>query len=71
MAERLTKTALKAELTRRMEWFESSYGFNLDTSASEMQGRPYFTQIAFGRYAALREMRWQIDKGLFVGGFAA
>jgi len=65
MSEKLTKTALKDELTRRIEWFEKSYGFNLE------DGKPAkaHLQSHFGRYCALFEMRWQIENNLFIDGY--
>ena len=70
MAEKLTKTALKNELTRRIDWFEQSYKFNInDNSIHDMSSNPHLL-IAYGRYLALIEMRYQIESNLFVGGFA-
>ena len=67
---RLTKTKIKSELRRRMEWFEKGYGFNEDTCRTEFIDRASYTAIAFGRYCALKEMLYQIENGLFIGGFA-
>ena len=72
MDGRLTKTAIKDELTRRIDWFEKSYGFNPEfTSAFDMAKKNHHVSIAYGRYLALLEMRWQIRNGLFIGGYAA
>lgn len=69
MAEKLTKTALKSELTRRIEWFEKSYGFDpKENSITDMADNPN-KLIMYGRYLALTEALYQIEKGLFVGGF--
>lgn len=70
MAERLTKTEIKNELTRRIEWFEKSYGFNSEyNSISDMADNPN-KLIMYGRYLALTEARFQVERGLFIGGFA-
>ncbi len=62
---KLTKTAIKNELNRRINWFEASYGFNIES------GKPYdkSLHIQFGRYCTLTEMRWQIENNLFIGGY--
>jgi hypothetical protein len=69
MAEKLTKTELKSELTRRIEWFEKSYGFNKNYNSGEDIGDNKNKLIMYGRYLALREQRYQIERGLFIGGF--
>lgn len=70
MAEKLTKTALKKELSRRIEWFEKSYGFNSGhNSMQDMSDNPNKLR-QYGRYLALTEMRFQIERGLFIDGFA-
>jgi len=71
MAEKLTKTALKDELTRRINWFEKSYGFTEETSNQCIKDRNKLLHVAYGRYRALIEMRWQIQEGLFIDGFAS
>lgn len=73
MAENLTKTALKDELSRRIAFFEGALGFTPDMSVGAQriaQGKPH-VGVAFGRYRALLEMRTQIEQGLFIGGPAA
>jgi hypothetical protein len=67
MAERLTKAAIKSELTRRIAWFEKAYGFN---SEYNLVSDNRNILMMYGRYLALTEQRWQIERGLFVGGFA-
>lgn len=67
----LTKDAIKAELKRRIDWFESSYKFNGDTRVESLAGKNSRLHVEFGRYRALLEMAWQIDQGLFLGGAAA
>jgi len=70
MAEKLTKTALKNELTRRIDWFEKSYGFNSEhNSISDMADNPNKLMM-YGRYLSLMEQRFQIERGLFIDGFA-
>lgn len=71
MAEKLTKATIKDELQRRMEWFESIYNFTPDTAWSEIENRNDHVKVHYGRYQALLEMKWQIEKGLFIGGFAS
>jgi hypothetical protein len=68
MPEKLTKTALKDELTRRIEWFEKSYKFN--SKYNDISKMNPNTLLMYGRYLALTEQRFQIGKGLFIGGFA-
>ncbi|MDH5572900.1 MAG: hypothetical protein OEY89_14130 [Gammaproteobacteria bacterium] len=72
MAEKLTKTALKNELTRRIDWFEKSYGFSAEfNSVHDMAKQDnHHLVIAYGRYLALTEMRWQIQNNLYVDGYA-
>ena len=69
MAEKLTKTELKDELTRRIEWFEKAYGFDpKHNSISDMTENPS-KLVMYGRYLALTDARYQIERGLFIGGF--
>jgi len=70
MSEKLTKTALKSELTRRIEWFEKSYKFDNETTLASLNPINPHLIVAFGRYLSLIEVRWQIEKGLFIGGYA-
>ena len=71
MAEKLTKTAFRNELTRRIDWFEKSYGFDPEfNSASDMEEKGHSLVIAYGRYLSLIEMRWQIQNNLFINGYA-
>lgn len=67
----LPKDALKSELKRRIDWFESSYKFDSETRVESLSGKSERLHIAFGRYRALLEMASQIDQGLFLGGAAA
>lgn len=67
MSEKLTKTALKLELTRRIDWFEKSYKFNSESTVDSVHPN---LDVLFGRYLALRDMRWQIENNLFIGGYA-
>ena len=70
MAERLTKAVLKDEIARRIEWFEKNYDFNSEhSSMTDMVDNPNKLMM-YGRYLALTEVRYQIDGGLFIGGFA-
>ena len=70
MAEKLTKQALKNELTRRIDFFEKSYGFNVEhNSIHDMDENPSLL-MAYGRYCALVDIRYQIERNLFIDGFA-
>lgn len=70
MAEKLTKTALKDELTRRIDYFEKTYGFNPEfNSVSSMAENPHLL-ISYGRYCSFLSMRYQIENNLFIDGFA-
>ncbi len=69
MAEKLSKIALKQELQRRIDWFEKSYRFNIDSSIYDMKD-DFRRCEAFGVYKTLRDMKWQIENNLFLGGFA-
>jgi len=71
MSEKLTKTVLKDELTRRIEWHEKNHGFTHNTGNEEMKNKSHHLAIAFGRYRAMKEMRWQIENNLFLGGAAS
>jgi hypothetical protein len=67
MAEKLTKTAIKEELSRRIEWFETAYGFNNETRAAEVS---IVLREHLGRYRALRDALYQVENNMFIGGFA-
>ena len=69
MAEKLTKTAIKNELQRRIDWLEHAYGFK-DGEAINGGEMNENALIAYGRYLALRDCKWQIENNLFIGGFA-
>lgn len=66
MDGRLTKTKIKKELKRRIDYFESKYGFSDKTSVSDTKNN--LGAIMFGRYLALRVIYHQINKGLFIDG---
>lgn len=71
MSEKLTKTALKNELTRRIDWFEKAYSFSPEeNSISDMSTNPDLL-ISYGRYLALLDMRWQIQSRLFIDGYCS
>ena len=69
MAEKLTKTVLKEELRRRIEWFESRFNFSEELTDADFNNQPYFSAIAYGRYRAAHSMLWQIENGCFKDGF--
>lgn len=66
----LTKSKIKSELQRRIDWFESSYKFDDETSRIYIADQGGHLAIQFGRYRALKEMKYQIERGLFIDGFA-
>ena len=66
MSEKLTKTALKDELDRRIEWLEKSYKFDSHSGP----GGPLLA-VSYGRYCALKDMRYQIEHNLFIGGYVS
>ena len=70
MSEKLTKTALKLELTRRIELFEKSYKFDSETTLASLNPINPHLIVTYGRYLALCDIRWQIDSNLFIGGYA-
>jgi hypothetical protein len=70
MAEKLTKTAIKEQLSRRISWYEKTYGFDADTSsACVIAKKNGHLLIEFGRYISFKEMLWQIENNLFIDGF--
>ena len=68
MAERLTKTAIKFELQRRINWFETAYPNikDYDRWNYEQTSRVMVEQC--GRYWAYKNMLEQVQSGLFIGG---
>lgn len=68
MAEKLTKTAIKNELTRRIDWFEKAYEF--DNESTMLDCTSQHQAVALGRYRTLTEIRYQIENGFFINGFA-
>ena len=69
MAEKLSKTALKDELTRRVDWFEDLYGFNPNRNLIVEISNEHNKLKMYGRYLALLEMRYQIERNSFIGGY--
>lgn len=65
MAEKLTKKAIKAELDRRIKWYEDSFGFEPGVDVKPDM------RFLYGRYMALVDMKWQIKNGSFIWGFAS
>lgn len=68
MAEKLTKTAIKAELQRRIDWYEKAYPkiVNLDRWNYKSESR--LMVEACGSYWAYRNVLEQVENGLFIGG---
>ena len=69
MAEKLTKTVLKEELKRRIEWYETRFMFNEDMVLADFIEKDNMTSMHFGRYRAYVDILWQIENGCFKGGF--
>ena len=69
MSEKLTKTVLKEELKRRIEWYEDRYDFNEDMTNDDFMKKSHSLSILFGRYQNHRDILWQIENGCFKGGF--
>lgn len=70
MAEKLTKTVLKEEIQRRIDWFERSFNFAKDMGYSDVSYNSSLC-INFGRYRAYLDILWQIENGCFKGGYVS
>ena len=68
MTEKLTKTVLKEELRRRVDWYEDRFGFNKEMSYYDVRNVNNLS-INLGRYQAYAVILWQIENGCFKGGF--
>ena len=68
MAEKLTKTVIKDELRRRIEWYENIFHFNEEMTGYDFKSKSYTSSICFGRYRAYVDILWQIENGCFKGG---
>ncbi len=68
MAEQLTKTAIKAELQRRIDWYEKSYPKILGLDRWNYKKESQLMIEACGSYWAYRNMLAQVQQGLFIGG---
>ena len=68
MSERITKTVIKEELRRRIDWYENRFGFNKDMYHYDIRDD---NSIAFhlGRYRAYADILWQIENDYFNGGY--
>ena len=69
MAEKLTKTVLKEELRRRIEWYEDRFDFNEDMINDDFIKKSHTLAVLFGRYQSYRDILWQIENGSFEGGY--
>ena len=69
MAEKLTKTVLKEELRRRIEWYEDRFDFNEDMTNDDFIKKSHTLGILFGRYQTYCNILWQIENGSFKGGY--
>ena len=68
MAEKLTKTVLKEELMRRIDWYENRFGFNKEISYYDIYDDNNIA-LHLGRYRAYADILWQIENDCFKGGF--
>jgi hypothetical protein len=69
MAEKLTKTTIKAELQRRIDWYEKAYPFIKELDRwNDYGGKNRLMVEACGSYWQYRNMLAQVDRGLFIGG---
>ena len=67
MAEKLTKSAIKDELMRRIDWYERCFKFNKDMTNADIS-KDYFH---FGRYRTYVDILWQVENGCFKGGYVS
>jgi len=68
MAEKLTKTAIKAELQRRIDWYENAYPKIKDLDRWNYKNESQLMIEACGSYWAYRNILVQVRQGLFIGG---
>lgn len=68
MAEKLTKAAIKAELQRRIDWYEKSYPKIKDLDRWNFEKESPLMIEACGSYWAYRNMLTQVRNGFFIGG---
>ncbi len=68
MAENLTKTALKTELRRRIDWYERSYPEINQLNRFNFEKESPLMLEAYGRYRAYQNMWEQVEWGHFLGG---
>ena len=68
MAEKLTKTALKNELIRRMAWYEKAYPHITGLDRWNFKKESPLMIESCGSYWAYRNILFQIQNGLFIGG---
>ena len=68
MAEKLTKTVLKEELRRRVEWYEMRFNFNKEMINDDFIKKSRMLSIIYGKYQAYCHILWQIENGCFKGG---
>ena len=68
VAEKLTKTAIKKELQRRIDWYEKSYPKIKDLDRWNYKGESELMIEACGSYWAYRNILTQVHHGLFLNG---
>jgi hypothetical protein len=68
VAEKLTKTAIKAELQRRIDWYERAYPKIKGLDRWNYKNESRLMVEACGHYWAYSNMLWQVENGLFSGG---
>jgi len=68
MSERLTKTAIKTELKRRVDWYERSYPKLRWMNRVNYKNDSRLLIEAYGSCQAYRNMLEQVENGSFLGG---
>ena len=68
MAEKLTKTVLKEELRRRIEWYENRFKFNKEMYYYDIREDNNLA-VHLGIYRAYLDMLFQIENDSFKDGF--
>ena len=70
MSEKLTKTVIKEELRRIIEWYEDRFKFDKEMVYSDFRSGSTMSNH-FVRYMTYVDILWQIENGCFKGGFVA
>ena len=68
MSEKLTKSAIKNELQRRIDWIEKTFPLiNDETKVAGLENK-YSIEL-LGIYRCLKTIKWQIENNLFIDGY--